>query len=86
MRGPVTGVVKHLPTDEQAYHAGSDANRKSLAIEICMHQGIDQKQANLRAARLAAALLYDLKLTIDQVVTHRSWTGKKCPTLLVSGR
>lgn len=75
-------VIKHLPLNEKAIHAGS-ANGQSIAIEICMHQGIDQQAANLRAARLVAALLHDFGWGIQAVRTHRSWTGKKCPTLLL---
>lgn len=48
-----------------------------------MNQGIDQNAAFLRAARLVAALLHDLKLKDDAIVTHQSWTSKACPQLLL---
>jgi len=76
-------VLKHLPVNEKGYHAGP-ANSVSIGIEVCMHQGIDRTQADLRAARLAAVLLFDFGLGIGGLRTHKSWTGKHCPTLLLS--
>lgn len=79
--------IQHLPITEKAFHAGSNGNNRSIGIEICMHQGINQVLANRRAAALAALLLYDLKLPIARVVPHFFWTGKGCPILLLdSGR
>jgi N-acetylmuramoyl-L-alanine amidase CwlA len=75
-------VIQHLPIHEEAWHAGP-ANKQSLGIEVCMHRGIDQEAANLRAAALVAGLLQDLGLTVAQVKTHRDWTGKNCPQLLL---
>jgi len=76
-------TIKQLPIDEMAFHALGAANRSSIAIEICMNAGIDQTAANGRAARLAAALLYDLQLSADAIRSHHDWTGKDCPTLLL---
>jgi N-acetylmuramoyl-L-alanine amidase CwlA len=75
-------VIKHLPISERAIHAGS-GNATSVAIEVCMHQGIDQQTADLRAARLIAALMHDLKLDRTSVKSHKHWTGKNCPILLL---
>jgi len=77
-------VIRHLPLGEKAWHAGG-GNAASLGIEICMHEGIDQAAAFDRAARLVATLIWDLGLSVDDVVTHRKWTAKKCPTLLLDG-
>lgn len=74
-------VVKHLPINEIGFHAGS-GNAKSIGIEICMHNGIDQAAADSRAARLVAALMHDLGIPKTNVVTHEAWTKKKCPALL----
>lgn len=76
-------IVNHLPLNELGYHAVS-GNSKSLALEICMNKGIDQTAANLRAARLIAALLYDRKPKASQIVPHYHWTGKDCPSLLLN--
>ena len=75
-------VVKHLPLNERAFHAGA-ANGVSVGIEVCMHREIDQAAANDRAARLVAALLHDFRLSTAAIRTHKSWTGKACPTLLL---
>lgn len=77
-------VIKQLPLNELAFHAEA-GNRSSLAIEICMNAGIDQAAANERAAKLVAALLYDLRLDVSGIKTHKDWTGKNCPSLLLSG-
>lgn len=75
-------VIRHLPLNEKAWHAGP-GNAVSLGIEICMNQDIDQPAAFDRAARLCACLLHDLSLSPDDVVTHKHWTGKSCPILLM---
>ena len=77
-------VVKHLPLNEGCYHTFNGGNQQSIAIEICMNQGIDQEAAFLRAARLVAALLYDLKKSSDSIVPHYFWTKKNCPRLLLN--
>ena len=75
-------AIQHLPINERAIHAGP-GNASSLGIEVCMHAGIDQAAANLRAARLVAKLLNDLDLPNTAVRTHKSWTNKNCPQLLL---
>lgn len=76
--------IKHLPIDEMGYHAGTQqGNNTSIGIEICMNQGINQSAANERAATLAAILMYDLNLSINQVVPHYYWGEKNCPQLLL---
>lgn len=76
-------VIKQLPISERAFHARRAGNDVSIGIEVCMHEGIDQEKANDRTARLAAILCYDLSLDISNVVTHKHWTGKNCPVLLL---
>ena len=81
-------IVKHLPVNERGLHAGSaDGNKLSIGIEICMNRGIDQAKANLRAARLCAALLFDLaplNKDVNKIVPHKHWSGKNCPKLLLN--
>lgn len=76
-------VVQHVPTDEVAWHAGPRANAASIGIEICEHAGIDQAAADNRAALLTALLLVELDIPVAHVRTHRSWTGKQCPRILL---
>ncbi len=75
-------AIQQLPANERAYHAGSSANSSSLAMEICMNSDNNQAVCDDRAARLAALILHDRKLALSAMVTHESWTGKKCPSLL----
>ncbi len=76
-------VIRQLPENEKAFHAGEEANLQSIAIEICMHQGIDQELANEKAACLCALLCIGYNIQPAQIVTHQHWTGKKCPVLLL---
>lgn len=75
-------VVKHLPTNEKGWHAGK-GNPVSIGIEICEHQGIDQRAANDRAALLTALMMLAYGIPAERVVSHQSWTGKNCPHLLL---
>lgn len=78
-----TEVIQHVPTDEIAWHAGPLANATSIGVEICEHQGIDQAAADDRAARLVAVLLAEHDIPLAHVRTHKSWTGKQCPRVLL---
>lgn len=78
-------VIQQLPEREVAYHAGAEANSSSIAIEICMHRDNNQEEANERAARLAAFVLNHNGLGIAALRTHKSWTNKDCPVLLLAG-
>jgi hypothetical protein len=75
-------AIQHVPVDEKAFHAGP-GNSVSVAIEICMNEGIDQAAANKQAADLTAGLLKDLGLGSDRIRPHQAWTGKDCPVLLL---
>lgn len=77
-------AIQHLPNNEKAIHAGAQGNNSSVAIEICMHAGIDQAAANNRAAQLVALLCHDLSIPVAGVVTHKYWTNKNCPQLLLA--
>jgi ubiquinone/menaquinone biosynthesis C-methylase UbiE len=77
-------AIRHLPSNEKAYHAHGEANDCSIAIEICMNEGINQEAANTRAAQLTALLCHDLSIPLSGVVTHKHWTGKNCPQLLLT--
>jgi N-acetylmuramoyl-L-alanine amidase CwlA len=76
-------AIQQLPMDELGYHA-KRGNGKSVGIEVCMHRGIDQARANERASLLVAALMKELAVPIERVVTHKHWTGKACPSRLLN--
>lgn len=77
-------IIQHLPLSELAYHAGSAANGSSLAIEICMNSDGNQDRANRNAAALAANLLSNFGWSVDKLKKHKDWTGKDCPSQLLT--
>ncbi len=79
-----TFVIQHLPIDEVAYHAGSQANASSIAIEICMNPESDVATANAKAAALAAHLIAQRGLGIGALRKHKDWTNKDCPSRLLA--
>lgn len=78
-----TEAIQHLPRDEVGWHAGRLANAASIGVEICEHQGIDQDAADDRAALLVALLMTEESIPLAGVRSHRSWTGKDCPRVLL---
>lgn len=77
-----TRCVKHLPTNEVAWHAGP-GNTQSIAIEVCQHQGINQAEAISRASLLTAVLMSFYGIDAGHVVPHHFWTGKDCPEVIL---
>jgi len=80
-------IYQHLPLDENGWHAtdgyNGTGNRKSIGIEICMHKGINQAQADANAAELVAMLLKQFNLGINRVKQHNHWyPAKNCPAVL----
>ena len=89
-------AYQHLPTNEQGEHADFDGpgNNYSIAIEMCEHRGNDVVKTIDNAAKLAAFLMYEHHLSVDNVVPHYHWRRigvspehKDCPhVLLENGR
>lgn len=79
-------ILQHIPVSEAAYHAGDsagDGNMASIGIEICENSDGDYLKSEKNAETLTAILLYENNLSIDRVVTHKHWSGKQCPHLLL---
>jgi N-acetylmuramoyl-L-alanine amidase CwlA len=75
-------IYQSLPVNEIGWHAGA-GNSKSIGIEICMHQGMNEAQAYDRAALLVAVLALQNAIAVPQrIVQHNFWTGKHCPRVL----
>jgi N-acetylmuramoyl-L-alanine amidase CwlA len=75
-------IYQSLPVNEVGWHAGA-GNSKSIGIEICMHQGMNDARAYDRAALLVAVLALQNKIAVpDRIVQHNFWTGKDCPRVL----
>lgn len=82
-------VLQHLPTNENAWHAGDGANgpgnRTSIAIEMTVDAGQNFEIALENLAYLTAYLLDQHELGYERVVQHKHWlspaypAGKDCP-------
>lgn len=83
-------VVQNLPLSETGWHAGNAAgNNNSIGIEMCEseNRGSNHFRTWDRAAKLTAVLMKRYNINLRHVVPHYHWTGKNCPTpLLTNGR
>ena len=82
-------VYHHIPDKETAFHAGDNirkrgGNRNAIGIELCVNEGSDFNQTMHNAAVLVAYLLDKYDLTIDDVKQHRDFSGKICPSTLIT--
>jgi N-acetylmuramoyl-L-alanine amidase CwlA len=77
-------IIRCIPEAEVSWHAGAIANRSSISIEVCEFTDEErQEQANQQAARLVADILTRYGWRLEQIKTHRDWTGKYCPRKLL---
>ncbi len=83
-------AVQHIPLDETAWHAGTNAgNMNSIGIEMCESEsrGNNHYRTWDRAAKLTALLMKRYNVRLRYVVPHYHWYGKACPgPLLDNGR
>lgn len=83
-------VVQNLPLSETGWHAGSAAgNNNSIGIELCESENRGQNHFRTwdRGAKLTALLMKRYNINLRHVVPHQHWTGKNCPTpLLTNGK
>ena len=77
-------AVLCVPEDEIAWHAGAQANQTSIGIEVCEFTDPKrQAKTNDNAAKLVAQILKRWNLHLENITTHKAWTGKNCPRLLL---
>lgn len=76
-------IYQELPVTERAWHAGDGregfGNARTIAIEICEHDGIDWNKAKLNAARLIDILCEEFGRDAGCVYPHKHWSSKYCP-------
>lgn len=90
-------IVQYIPTDEVAPHVGAkkytplaqklfgnSPNSYLLGIEICVNPDSDFLVALENAAKLAAKLLKERKLTVENLYRHYDITEKHCPAMMLS--
>lgn len=76
------GAVAIIPEEEVAWHTGTaEGNKTSIGIEIC--ESGDELETYKNAVGLTAKILVERNWTINQIRTHESWSGKKCPRKLL---
>jgi len=85
-------AVQHLPTNEQGEHADFDGpgNNYSVGIEMCEHHGNSIPLTLDRTAKLAAFLMWEHHVPIQNIVPHYHWRRigvspehKPCPHFLM---
>ncbi|MFT9495830.1 peptidoglycan recognition protein family protein [Anaerosolibacter sp.] len=78
-------AIEAIPLNEIAWHAGDGSkgqgNTKSIGIEVC--ESGNQEVVWQNAVQLVAKLLYERGWGVDRVRTHKSWSGKNCPRLIL---
>lgn len=71
-------IIEAIPVTEVAFHAGNGlGNQYGIGIEIC--ESGDIKQAEEQAIRLIAYLMKTYNIPIENVKTHKDFSGKECP-------
>ncbi len=75
-------MIQAIPVTEIAFHAGTEeGNRYGIGIEIC--ESGDYKQAEENAQKLIAYLMKIYHLKPQAIKTHKDFTGKECPRLII---
>ncbi|WZY00370.1 N-acetylmuramoyl-L-alanine amidase [Bacillus sp. FSL W7-1360] len=77
-------IIQHLPTNEKGWHAGAEANNKSIGVELCVNSDGDFEKTKKNAAWLIKKLMKEHRISLGNVVTHKHWTGKQCPARLLN--
>ena len=77
-------IIQGILENRKAWHAGDgngNGNRKTIGIEICYSTGDKAKfeKAQENAAEFVAFKLKEYGWSIEQVYTHKHWSGKHCP-------
>lgn len=77
-------IIQSYDDDVRCWHAGTTANNQSIAIEICVNSDGNYQKALDNAAALVAHLRKKHGIPWNRVVSHNFWTGKNCPTIMLS--
>lgn len=80
-------IYQHLPLNENGWHAGDGdgpGNRESIAIEIAVNSDGDYNKAVDNAKKLAAYLMKETGVPLNNIVKHQKWSGKNCPDMLIN--
>lgn len=81
-----TVAVQTYNENLRLWHAGSVAIPFTISVEICINADSNYNQAMKNAVELGIDICKRNNITINNVVTHYFYTGKNCPTQLLSGK
>lgn len=82
-----TEIWQTLEDNQQGWHAGDGSgtgNTQSIGIEICENSDGDFEKAVRNAQWLINKLMNEHNIPIENVVTHKHWSGKNCPRKLLN--
>ena len=75
-------AIEAIPLNEKAYHTGTaEGNAQSIGIELC--ESGDQAKVWKNAVELVAKMLFERGWTVKNLKTHKNWSGKNCPRLIL---
>ena len=75
-------IYQHLPLNENGWHAGDGdgpGNRESIAIEIAVNSDGDYNKAVDNAKKLAAYLMKETGVPLNNIVKHQNGVVKTVP-------
>lgn len=78
-------VWQFLPTWVRTAHTGSTEGNSSIGIERLVNVDTDFDKAIDNQAKLTATLMNLYDIPIENVVPHKHWSGKECPSRLMAG-
>lgn len=82
----ISKIYQFLELDVYTNHTGDDyGNKNSIGIERLVNVNTDMERAIDLQARLTAFLMYKYNIPIKNVVPHKKWSGKDCPSRLLFG-
>lgn len=81
-------IWHHIPDDETAFHAGdhmeeNGGNKNGIGVEMCVNADGDYEQTLRNTQKLAARLLHEYGLTMEDLKKHQDFSGKHCPSKLL---
>jgi len=82
-------IYQSLPLDENCWACGDGSgvrsgNMTSISIELCVNSNGDFKKTKANGVELIRSLMSQLSIGIDRVVPHQKWSGKDCPSKILS--
>lgn len=80
-------AIQSYSENAQLWHGGDyTANTIAIAVEICVNSDGDYNKAVENAIELVVDIAKRNKIPVSRVYTHNHYSGKNCPTRLLSGR